>query len=174
VEYNRNLRLSIKYHLSGLLVDYGYVNVYGEQEMRKAAAGTFTTGSNPFIFLVDTFVNPMETTLPFIALEVQNIGREAHELGTDGTGRQITVFIHVFGKSRGERDDISSYLQDNIGRSIPFNDYTTAGSPAAYTYPIQRTGGIEVSDVPPITNEQLQEHSLANWNIVLFKAGTIA
>ena len=170
---NRNIRLSIKYHLADLLNDCGYTNVYGEQEMRNVALGSFT-GAAPFVFLVDSFVSPTETTLPFIVLEVTNIRRVPYELGNDGTGREITTFVHIFGRSRAERDDIASYFQDYIGRSIPYNDYTS-GSATPMTYPIQRVGGgIEVSYAPPVTDQQLQEHSLANWNILSFEARTIA
>lgn len=175
MQVNRNIRLSIKYHLVGLLNTYGYANVYGEQEMRNRALGSFTaSGSAPYAFLVDSFVSPTETTLPFVVLEVSNIRRVPYELGTDGAGREITTFVHIFGRSRAERDDIASYFQDNIGRSIPYNDYTS-GSATPMTYPIQRVGeGIEVSYAPPVTDQQLQEHSLANWNILSFEARTIA
>jgi len=173
MQINRNIRLSIKYHLSGLLNTYGYTNVYSEQDMRNAALGSFT-GVAPFVFLVDSFVSPTETTLPFIVLEVTNIRRVPYELGNDGAGREITTFVHIFGRSRAERDDIASYFQDNIGRSMPYNDYTS-GSATPMTYPIQRVGeGIEVSYAPPVTDQQLQEHSLANWNILSFEARTIA
>jgi hypothetical protein len=172
VQVNRNIRLSIKYHLAGLLTTYGYTNVYGEAEMRQVTNGTLTPTGN-YVFLVDSFISPTQTTLPFVVMEITSIRRIPYELGNDGAGREITTFVHVFGRSRAERDDIASYFQDNIGRSIPYNDYTS-GSAVAQTYPIQRTGeGIDVSYAPPVTDEQLQEHSLANWNILNFEARTI-
>lgn len=170
---NRNIRLSIKNHISSLLQTYGYTNVYGEKDMRDVALGTLNP-SGLFVFLVDSFISPTDTTLPFIVLEVNSIQHIVWELGSE-EARGIRTYIHVFGKSRAERDDIAAYLQNNIGRSISYNDYST-GTPVPQAYPIERVtddgSGIEINYAPPVTDEQLQERSLANWAILSFDART--
>jgi len=157
------------------LTAMGYQTVYYIQDMRDVANGTALPADKRYVFLTSTFLKPTITTLPFIVLEVQDFEREAWQLGDDGEGRIFNVFVHVFGRSQSERNQVSSYMQgtSGIGRSITYNNYS-GSAPVANTYPIQRLGGITVSNAPPIRNEQVTEQSLANWNIVSFEARTLA
>jgi len=164
MEANRNIRLSIREHVETLLFDMGYENVYDESNMRE-----WSTPSGRYIFLIDSSIKPTITTLPFIVIELQNITREPFELGND-KGRNFIVFIHVFGRNRGERDDIASYLQDNLARGITYYDFSS-GIGVAYSFTILRLGGILVSD-SPITGDGREEASLSNWTILSFKAMT--
>lgn len=174
MEVNENIILSLKDHLTTRLTAMGYTNVYDISDMRNVPSGTLSLPTDKrYIFLTSTFQKPTVTTLPFIVLEA-NFDRETWQLGDDGDFRQIEVFVHVFGRSQSERNQLASYLQgaNGIGRSIPYNNYTS-GSGIAQAYPIQRTSGLRVDSAPPITNGQITEQSLANWNIVSFEAMTI-
>lgn len=175
VEANENITLSLRDHISTLLQAMGYTKVYTLDNMRGVADITVALPTDKrYVFLVTTFQKPTVTTLPFVVLEVSDIQREVWQLGDDGEGRTFNVFIHIFGRSQSERNQVSSYLQgtSGIGRSITYNDYTT-GTAVAKAYPIQRTTGISVNNAPPVTNAQITEQSLANWVIVSFEARTI-
>jgi hypothetical protein len=174
METNENILLSVKDHVIARLQAMGYTTVYTEKNMRDIAKGILVLPANKsYIFVVDTFTKPTETTLPFIVIELQPIDREPFELGNDGNARQFTTYIHVFGRSRSERNQIASYLQgsNGIGRSITYYDYTGVAA-VEQAYPIQRVSGIRVDNAPPVRDEQIQEYSLANWNIVSFDAMT--
>ena len=174
-ETNENILLSIKDHLVTKLTDYGYIGVFFIEDMRDVADGTVTLPTDKrYVFLVSTFQKPTVTTLPFVVLEIQSLDREPYELGNDSDARTFDTFIHVFARSQSERNQLSSYLQSTsgIGRSITYNDYSS-GSAVEQAHPIQRTGGIMVTNAPPIRDEQIQEYSLANWSIVSFSARTI-
>jgi hypothetical protein len=175
LEANENITLSLKDHLATKLTAMGYQTVYYIQDMRNVASGTALPTDKRYVFLTSTFLKPTMTTLPFVVLEVQDIDRIPWQLGDDGEGRVFNVFVHVFGRSQSERNQVSSYLQgtNGIGRSITYNDYS-GSAPVANAYAIQRTSGIMVSNAPPVRNEQITEQSLANWNIVSFEARTIA
>lgn len=171
MQANRNIRLSIYNYTKSELQAMGYVYVYSEADMR---AGITPNSSGSYVYLVDSMTKPMATTLPFVVLEVQNVKREPFEIGTR-EGRTFDVFWHVFGNSRGVRDDIASYLQDAVmsDGSIPYNDYSS-GSAVAYTFPIQLDSRelVTVVDSPP-PDREIQEYSLANWSIVSFSARTL-
>lgn len=169
MQANRNIRLSIRNNLATLLGNMGYAYIYTEADMR---AGITPNSSGSYVYLVDSMTKPMATTLPFVVLEVTNITVIPYEMG-NRHGRKLDVFVHVFGNSRGVRDDIASYLQDAYSEqgSIPYNNYSS-GSAAAYSFPIQLDGdGITVVDSPP-PDREITEYSLANWSILSFSANT--
>lgn len=101
-------------------------NVYNETQFRNAAAGTFTPVF-PFVYLLDSYILPVAQRLdvqyPQVVIEIQKYQGRPFELG-NRSGRWITAWIHVFGKDRGQRDDLGSYLMDYIGNSLDIKDYS--------------------------------------------------
>jgi len=168
MQANRNIRRSIYEYTKTKLTDMGFAYIYTEAQMRS---GITPNSSGSYVYLVDSMTKPMATTLPFIVLEVQNIDAEEFEIG-NRLGRNFDVFWHVFGNSKGVRDDVASYLQDSAKAdgSIPYNDYSSGS--VSMGFPIQLDGRITVVDSPPPDNE-IQEYSLANWSIVHFMARTL-
>lgn len=165
---NRNLRKSIREHAEAILAnasDFGLendYNVYNEEELRTGASVTF-----PYVFLVDAAIRPTQTTLPFIVLEVSRIEQTQFELGNRG-GRYLQVYLHIFGKNRGERDDLASMFQDNIGQAITVKDYSSGTGVADGTV-IAIEPGVEQYDAPPSADELIAEASLLNMTIVSFR-----
>ena len=176
METNENILLSLKDHLVTKLTNYGYAQIYYIQDMRDVADDSLELPSDKrYVFLTSTFQKPTATTLPFVVLEIEHMDNAPYELGNESAdARMFDTFIHVFGRSQSERNQLSSYLQgsNGIGRSITYNDYSS-GSMVEQAHPIQRISSISVNNAPPIRDEQIQEYSLANWNIVSFSARTI-
>lgn len=165
---NRNLRKSIREHFETLLTDasdFGLqndYNVYNEESLRTGASVTF-----PYVFLVDAAIRPTQTTLPFIVLEVSRIEQTQFELG-NRDGRHLQCYLHIFGKNRGERDDLASMFQDNIGQAIVVKDYSSGVGVADGTV-IEIEPGVEQFDAPPKAEELVAEASLLNMTIVSFR-----
>lgn len=160
----RNLRLSVRKEVETQLIAMGYTNIYGESTMRAK-----TTPTRPYCFLMDSFVRPMETTLPFVIIEMRNLTRQPFEIG-NRTGHESKVFLHIFGRTRGDRDDIASYLQDNIPDAFQYYDFTTGSSGSAVTGTmITLSDKSDIEDVPGIPDEVITESSLSNWNMLSFE-----
>jgi len=163
---NRNLRRSIRSHIQTVLESassYGMsqdYNVYDEEAMRLGETVTF-----PFIYLVDSAIRPTNTELPCIVLETQ-ITKSLFELG-NRSGRALTFFLHVFGKTRGERDDLASMFQDDIGQAITVYNYSTGSGVADGTR-------IELDPIVPQFDVPLdkEEASLLNLTVVSYSGIT--
>ena len=160
----RNIRLSIRREVEAQLVSMGYTNIYGEQAMRAGTAPT-----PPFAYVVDSFLEPTETSLPFLVIETQSVVRRPFELG-NRHGRSVRTFVHVFGRVRGQRDDIASYLQDNLPAAIDYYDFSQSASGSALGWNIVMDDEITVEDAPPVPGAVYSESSLNSWSILSFEA----
>jgi hypothetical protein len=105
-------------------------NVYNESQLRQAVNGQFTP-TVPFLYLVDTYLPPMgqadvTKTQPWLAIEIDEYIKRPFEAGTR-SGRYVKVFLQILGKSRGERDDIASFIVDYLGDAVTINAYGFAG-----------------------------------------------
>ena len=169
MQANRNIRRSIYEYTKTKLTNLGFAYIYTEAQMRSDIT---PNSSGSYVYLVDSMTKPMATTLPFIVLEVQNIDAEEFEMG-NRSGKNFDVFWHVFGKSRGQRDDIACYLQEHAkaDAAISYYDYSS-GSGITMGFPIQIMGKIRVVDSPP-PDKEIQEYSLANWAIVSFSCAVV-
>lgn len=167
---NRNLRRSLYDHVETLLEaasSYGFsqdFHVYNEKDMRSGISMT-----RPFAVLVDSAITPTATTLPFIVLEFRP-SMAPFELG-NRSGLYFQSFLHVFGRNRGERDDIGCLLQRNIGETITIYDYST-GSAVADGTSMEIDPVIDVYDAPPGASELEAEASLLNVTVVSFSGIT--
>lgn len=163
---NRNVRRSVREYTKGIFEaasshgmsqDY---NVYGESDLRAGTTPTF-----PYVYLIDSAIAPTQATLPFIVLEMRSV-RTPYELG-NRNGRFYQGFLHVFGRNRGERDDLASMLQDALGTSIPIYNYSSGSAVADGTY-FEFGPDIEQFDAPPMSEELRAESSLLNMTVLSF------
>ena len=158
----RNIRLSIKKEIADEMRLMGYTNVYTESNMRAG-----TTPTSPFCYIVDSFVRPMETTLPFIVIEIPSITKRPFEVG-NSRGRTFKCILHVFGKSRGQRDDIATYIQDNLPSEIKYYDFSS-GESVIENYTLEIKDYITVEDAQDLSADMFSESSLVGWTMVIFE-----
>lgn len=147
-------------------------NAYSENQLRQYDANNFAPVA-PYIFIVDSFIAPTQITLPMIVIEISTLARP-FELGNTG-GRLSLARLHTFGRNRGQRDDISSMLQDVFAGTMitsgsvapfPVYDFPSAGSSVFVETAHIDTG---VNDQPQSVGEsETFESSLLNWNEVSF------
>jgi hypothetical protein len=140
-------------------------NVYNESNLRDKNFSPV----DPYIFIIDANVAPTQTKLPMIVVEVSHL-TQPHQLG-DTKGRLNLAHLHVFGKNRGQRDDIASMLQDAVTTFPIYNYYYQQGT----TSISERAHVVGDVDVVPQTVGEYETHeeSLLNWNVVRFKFETM-
>ena len=168
--HNRNIRISVKEHIKSALENPGVggpgaYNVYGENSLPQrnpSSAPEF-----PFVFLIDSNIEPTKSDLPLIVVEISPIVRGTVELGRQARNAELN--LHIFGRNRGERDDLASYLQDWLttsgsGHTLSVRDYTAGvGQPEI---DVGMLGPVAVWSVMPVPEWQREEASLTNHNIV--------
>lgn len=149
-------------------------NVYGEDELRQ---GDDFTPAPPYVYIVDSFIAPTQTQVPLIVIEM-SLMSDTYQLGDTG-GRFGVGRLHVFGRNRGERDDMASMLQDVFAGSMatqdgtvpfPIYNYHSSGSST-----LVETAHInEGVDITPIRvgEDETFESSTLNWNQVSFSFRT--
>ena len=131
---NRAIRLSVRDRLTAMFeapdaaTGLAAFNVYTESNFRSVQTGTFTP-TFPYVYLLDSFLAPMPVRVdlqqPQVIVEVDAYMRNPFELG-NRDGRQVDLLIHVFGRSRGERDDLGGFIADYFGSSLSIKTYTAA------------------------------------------------
>ena len=135
---NRAIRLSLRDRIYDLLIgpDAGANwasawNVYTEKDFRSVAStGLIVAGTAPavpYVYLLDSFLEPVsgvrvDLMQPQVVFEIDTVKGSPNQLG-DRAGRLVYAMIHIFGKSRAERDDLAGYFFDFIGDTIPIKDY---------------------------------------------------
>jgi len=148
-------------------------NVYSENQLRLAQKGSFTP-VRPYVFLTDSYIRPAESLLPLVVVEVPLTKRRPFEIG-NRRGRLSDILIHVFGRMRGERDDISSMMADVLGppdgsATIPVYNYTSG---SAVWYEDGEIGDeVDNAQVSSRRDDIRQEGSLDLWNVVSFQLRT--
>lgn len=143
-------------------------NIYSEADMREMNKGSFTPMA-PFVFITDARIAPTVAQLPFIAIDA--VPRRApFQLG-DRRGRMVSADLHIFGRSRGERDDLASFIADYLTTITVenHNEYEFMG----FASGAEMCKG-EIVDEPsmkPISigDEESLEGSLDNWLILSFE-----
>lgn len=163
MEAIRNIRLSIKDVVVTTLQNIpragsgsGY-NIYTEADLRAG-----TTPTVPYIYVLDEYTKPTQTTLPMFIVSVENMIYNQFELG-NRSGRTFDVYFHIFAASRGERDDIAAYFQENFSSNIPYNDYTTGVGVDWGRGKIQYQPNGMTADNMIVPNSTITEASLYNW-----------
>lgn len=152
-------------------------NAYSENQLRQYREHANFSPVHPFIFIVDANIAPTQTELPMIIIETSTLARP-YQMG-DTRGRLSVARLHVFGRNRGQRDDMASMLQDVFAKNM-----TTSGSVAPFpVYDFISSGSsvlIETAHIDDGVNVEnqvvggLQQHqsSLTQWAIVSFSFQT--
>ena len=165
----REARLSLRKEISDLFStaatfgdDGTAFNIYGEENLRDGAHAVH----RPFLFLLDSFVSFQAEHLPVIVLETE-MDSTPLQLGTDPT---LLVFanIHIFGRTRGERDDMAGAIWENI-KSVEIRDFDVDAETVQFTSPLMPISGENywhIADSPPPSQELRMESSLLNWIIM--------
>ena len=170
MQHNRNIRISVKEHIKAALETPGVggpsaYNVYGENNLPQR--NTSFVPTFPYVFLIDSNIEPTKSDLPLIIVEVNPISRSTSELGRQA--RTADLSLHVYGRTRSERDDLASYLQDWLttsgsGHTLSIKDYTAgAGQPEV---DVGMFGPVDVWSVLPVPEWQREEASLTNHNVI--------
>lgn len=170
---DRNLRRSVMARVRALfeappsdLIPY---TVYDEDQLRRVNAGTLKP-VRPCVFLVDTYIRPTEMQLPLVSVETIRVNKRSFELG-NRNGRRTDIRLHVFGRQRGERDDLGSFLADNFGVGVPIYTYPTNGDA-----PTLLETGIVRDDIDlenhTVDEPSRQDGALDLWQIVTLSIET--
>jgi len=134
---HREIRLSVRDRLSDMFIapdantNLSAFNVYTEAQFRAVQLGTFTP-TFPYIYLLDSFIPPVAQRVdqqqPHIVIEVSRYEVGPYQMG-DRMGRNVDLMINVFGRSRGERDDIGAFIADYFGSGLSIKIYSSANTP---------------------------------------------
>lgn len=134
---HREIRLSLRDKIRDMFLappaETGFApfNVYYEPDFRSAAGGDFAPVF-PYVYLLDSYLLPVAQRIdvmqPQVVIEIQEYRKKPFELG-NRDGRWVTAWIHVFGQSRGQRDDLGAFIVDYIGGTLPIKTYS-ASNPA--------------------------------------------
>jgi len=140
--------------------------VYDEGQLRLVQKGTLTP-SYPYLFLLDSYIRPVEPTLPIAVVEIPRIPRHPYELG-NRSGRFPEVLVHFFAQNRGARDDLAGFYADQLQDDgyIPVYEYTS-GSSSTFLENAQLEDEVIVEEVSS-RDEVRQEGSLDLWAMVSF------
>lgn len=133
---NREIRLSARDRLKALFEapdaasGLSPFNVYDERDFRNVASGNFTP-TFPYVYLLDSFLEPVAQRVdlqqPQVVIEVDMYESAPFELG-NRAGRTVDFLIHVFGRNRGERDDIGCLISDHFGGSLSIKTYSATNT----------------------------------------------
>mgnify|MGYP001615881445 FL=1 len=147
-------------------------NVYNETEYRDDTH----VEAFPFVYIIDSDILPVITKLPLIVIEVLRYRKESFELG-NRSGRQIRVYLHVFGRTRADRDDMAGFIADYFGNSLSIKTYTQsvpAGTEVEKALVGDRIDVEQMSISGPVEGRDMVEigGSILNWNRVALDIDT--
>src|SRR4030042_6373320 len=168
---DRLVKMSVRAEVERLLTDgtgeLAAYNVYGEDDLRNKSF----VPTKPYCFVVVSRIEPTPTQLPFIAVDLPNIGRDPFELG-NRFGRQGPIELNVLGQSEGEVTDLASYLADGWQNSFTITNYNeyayrgyASGSPMGYA---ELTSMPRVRGPGELAEALILEGSLSHWQIISF------
>lgn len=157
----RKARKSVYSTLEDVFVDGSLLGaaytVYNEDDLRAGR-----TPTRPCVYILDYGSQFELRQLPAIVVQM---GVRKRPIGLGELGYYCYLVLHVFGRNRGERDDITSAIMDTID-AIDVRDYDTTGSPVTQTMqlePISRDGDIWIEEVVELPSRLLLEGTAANW-----------
>lgn len=144
-------------------------NIYTETDFRNVPPGLFTP-TFPWIYLLDSFIAPMPQRIdlqqPQVVVEVDRYVVGPFELG-NRRGREVDLAIHVFGKNRGERDDVAAFICDYFGSALSIKTYSASNPSGTEVEQALVDVPIVVQDMySPRLYQYEQETSLLGWSCV--------
>jgi len=163
----REARLSIWKTLKNFFEDDSIwspaFNVYGIGDMGKES----TSLTRPFVFLLDSRILFETKHLPLVIIDAE-FAIKAFELGTNPWGL-CRGELHVFGRTRGERDDLVGAIIKHV-TEITLYDFDTEPPTVTGTAElVPDSDGVYWRQVHnDISTEVAMEQSLANWDTLSF------
>ena len=96
------------------------LNVYDEDDIRNEVSPV-----SPYVYIVTAYIRPTKLTLPFIGIHVTSTSGNPFEMGRPN-GNFWELRAHVFGRSNGQRNVLSSYIADpQVVGDLTINDSST-------------------------------------------------
>lgn len=156
----RNVRRSFRDHLIRIFNDYAALGtpytIYGETEVRDKDFN----GQRPFLVILDARVLFETRHLPLIVIEMDAMV-DGLELGRDSL--RFAVELHIFGRNRGERDDIAAAIIEYQDLDIIIYDYSGDTPVPIGVTQIDQPWDMTYIDV---STDLAVEGSLANWTMM--------
>jgi hypothetical protein len=145
---------------SGSFLGTAY-NVYGEAELRLGTTPVF-----PYVYILDFGIVFEPKQLPVVMLQMEHHKR-SFELGVN-TWYLNVLALHIFGRDRGERDDISGAIVETID-SITLRDFDQNAQPSVGTSLLETddNGDVWVVQQGDMPYDARIEGSLSNWNTLV-------
>lgn len=144
----------------GSLLGAAYT-VYDEDDLRAGR-----TPTRPCVYILDYGSQFEMRQLPAIVVQM---GVRKRPLALGEMGYYCYLVLHVFGRNRGERDDVTSAIMDTID-AIAVRDFDVPGTPVTQTMqlePIGRDGDIWIEEVIELPSRLLLEGTAANWSSLM-------
>jgi hypothetical protein len=133
-------------------------SIYGEDKYWDV---NFKT-TFPYLWFMGYRVAPSLTRLPLLILDMPGESSNLFEVGNRG-GTWKTGTVHVFAKSRGEREDLADVIYQNLF-NIRINDYTTTPPTFKYNATVESRN----TSRQGVGEELGKEGTLKNWKTVQF------
>lgn len=157
----RNVTLSVRQAVSDLFANppTGLTNPYSVYGEDRFIDETFQP-TRPYLWLLESRVPPRETRLPMVIIERAPTLSSEFEMGNREGSLQV-VNLHVFARSRGERDDLAAFLYENLKALTVFDFSSQPPTPRYRVDVLSRASGS--NSVAPDLG---LEGALANWETV--------
>lgn len=158
----RNAKLSLMAQIEAILEDTDNFNpafnVYYEEDMHED-----TTTRWPRVFILDANVPFEAPELPVVVVWIQWAYRGI-QLGS-GELWHADVVIDVYGRNRGEREDIAAGIVEGIGKTFTIYDYSGTTATTWGNASIYEDGSGEYWQMIPesIGDDESVEGTLLNW-----------
>jgi hypothetical protein len=136
-------------------------NVYGENDLRAGTTPVF-----PYVYILDFGIVFEPKHLPVVMLQMEHHKRGI-ELGTNTWYLNILA-LHVFGRDRGERDEISGAIVETVD-SITLRDFDQESQTSVGTALLESddNGDIWVAQQGDMPYDARIEGTLSNWNTLV-------
>ena len=175
MQKHRELRRSIRDQIEALFetppAESGMAafNVYHDSDYRTVDF----IPTAPYIYLLDSFQPPVATRFdrqyPQVVIEIDRYAGQPFEIG-NRHGRVINCLISIFGRNRGERDDLGAFIADYFGTKLAVRTYPTASSAGTIIEEALLDDEIVVQDEFTPRLELVTNGSLVGWTTVAFVA----
>lgn len=144
--------------------------VYNEDQLRQAVSGALKPVDHR-VFLLEAYTRPVPPILPLVILETGRARKQPFELGNQ-SGRRTDCQVHILGRMVGERKDLSSFVADYMGVSVPIYNYLN-GSSAYVEDGLVVEGFFDIEEIPMKRDDFRQDSSLDLWTVVRFTLLTL-
>lgn len=164
MKFIREARLSVektlKDHFENVANWNPAFNIYSVEDMDSISSAL----TRPFIFIIDSYIMFEMKHLPTIVIEC-NVGLDV--IGLSEKASNCDLQLNIFGRSRGERDDIAGDIIENI-TAIKIYDFDPTVPVLAETQNLIAANGSRIWEHgnQDITTSVAIEETLGNWSVL--------